>query len=434
MQLIRLYLIKLLRMDKLSLLVMFFLLGTGMVFIRSAGMDYGGAPAGRWLAQIAWIVIGCGMFFACSLTDYHMLGRYSWMLFVLGLMMLSLVFISGGKDDGARSILHIAGIQIQVSEPVKAVSLLFISYALSNSLLQYSKVPPFLVWLVLALLPFGLVFLQGDGGTALVFLPFSFAILFVNGLKWRWIALMTAAVIIVTPLAFKALKPYQKLRILVFMQSPCENIIDAAGAFVEPETQQKWKLMLSEFTNDLTTRSENSEEQTDNKPHKKIKWDDWNARQVQMAVGSGGITGLGYMQGKQHTLGFLTRSVAPTDFIFAVICEEAGFIGALGVLSAFTLLIIFSCVTAVRANDTFGASIAVGGAVIFATHVFINVGMCVGWAPIIGIPLPFVSYGGSCMIGMMLISGLIQSVHIHTSRNKRNELNAEPDTESETAI
>ena len=104
----------------------------------------------------------------------------------------------------------------------------------------------------------------------------------------------------------------------------------------------------------------------------------------------------------------------PTDFIFAVICEETGLLGALCVIFLFVVYIVLTCRTAMRANDEFGASIAIGAAVLVASHCAINMGMCIGLSPIIGIPLPFVSYGGSCLLGMLLVAGLVQSVHIHT--------------------
>ena len=150
--------------------------------------------------------------------------------------------------------------------------------------------------------------------------------------------------------------------------------------------------------------------------------DDWNARQALNSVGSGGATGVGYGKGIQHTLGFLPRYVAPTDFIFSVIAEETGFVGCALVLLCELGVILLGCRTAFRSQDAIGSGIALGGATLYATHLLVNVGMNVGWMPIIGIPLPFVSYGGSFMIGIMAMAGLMQSVHTHR----------EPPSEGET--
>lgn len=400
-------LLALLKMDKIALLLTAMLLGTGILFIRCAGMDYGSTPGKLWIIQGVWIAIGFVFYLACALADYRILGKYSWMLFLGGLFLLMLVFVSGAKDFSHRSMLRLAGINIQVSEPMKAAALIFIAWVLSHPLLKFMAVPPFLLWLVLAMLPFGLVILHGDFGTALVFLPFSFAILIINGLKWRWLALAAVAIVLLTPPAFSSLGSFRKFRILVFMQPQCKNAIDTFKPMLSPEKHQELHAKLDTFIDDMAKQAENSHVG-------KVKLDTWNADQAIYSVGSGRIAGTGYMRGRQHTLGFLPRTVAPTDFIFAVIGEEAGFIGAVSVIAMFTLLIIMTLHTAFTASDAFGASIAVGAAFIYATHAFINIGMCIGLSPIIGIPLPFVSYGGSSVIGMMMIAGLVQSVKIHS--------------------
>jgi rod shape determining protein RodA len=127
------------------------------------------------------------------------------------------------------------------------------------------------------------------------------------------------------------------------------------------------------------------------------------------------LTGKGFMRGTQYLLGYLPRPVAPTDFIFSVIAEETGFVGAALVTVLLVCVILCSCRTAVLAPDELGTCLALGSATILATHTLINVGMTVQAAPIIGIPLPFVSYGGSFMFSTMALAGLCQSVHIRRS-------------------
>ncbi len=411
-------LLHLLKMDKLALLFMTMLLAIGVMFIRCAGMDYGSTPTKLWILQCVWIGIGFCFYFACALADYKSLGKHSWMLFMAGLLLLALVYVSGAKDFNHRSVLKLPGINIQVSEPMKAASLIFTAWLLSHPLLKFSPLPPFVVWLIVTVLPFGMVIMHGDYGTALVFLPFSFAILFINGLKWRWLFIAITALILMTPPCFASLGSFRKLRIIVFMRPQCETLIDTVKPILSPENHQKLHANLNELIINLakeTSAAANTEDGN-------IKLDTWNADQAINSVGSGRIMGTGYMKGRQHTLGFLPRTVAPTDFIFSVIAEESGFIGTVTLITIFTLLIIMTFRTAYLADDAFGTSIAVGAAIIFATHALINIGMCIGLSPIIGIPLPFVSYGGSSIIGMLMIAGLVQSVHIRISNNPKESL------------
>jgi len=138
----------------------------------------------------------------------------------------------------------------------------------------------------------------------------------------------------------------------------------------------------------------------------------WNKLQSQIAVGSGGWFGKGYLKGTQNILGFLPRTVAPTDFIYSVVAEETGFVGSNLLLLLYTIVIVRCMRAAVQATERFGRLLAAGvGALIF-THVFINIAMTVGLMPITGLPLPLMSYGGSFMVTTMTALGLVQSVYL----------------------
>ncbi|MBQ9368504.1 MAG: rod shape-determining protein RodA [Victivallales bacterium] len=396
------------RLDKLSFLVMLLLLGMGLLFIRCAGMEYHSVTfPTRWLIQAVFIGIGLVLYFACALADYRQLGRYSWVIFIVGLMLLSMVFVSGGKDFGARSVLRLPGMAVQVSEPMKAAALLFIAWVLSHPLLRFSNISPLVIWGAIISLPFGIIALQHDMGTGLQILPFSFAILFVNGLKKRWLLIIAIVIACCLPFVYLVLKPYQKQRIVVFVKEPCEMAIFAVGSLLgeerEAQMQKSFDAVYAQMKDSIRDKDGN-----------RIEPDNWNAEQSLRTVAVGGLHGVGYTEGRQHTLGYLPRTVASTDFIFAVLCEESGLLGALVAIFLFVVYITLTFRTAFRANDDFGASIAIGAAVLVASHCIINMGMCIGLSPIIGIPLPFVSYGGSCLLGMLLVAGLVQSVHIHT--------------------
>src|SRR5690606_27966171 len=137
----------------------------------------------------------------------------------------------------------------------------------------------------------------------------------------------------------------------------------------------------------------------------------WNQRQSLISVGSGGLLGKGWTEGTQAQLGYLPRSVAHNDFIFSVIAEEKGLLGSLTVLSLFGLMLLDGIRIAGLARDRFGTLLALGVTVLFAVHVFVNIAMTIGLMPITGIPLPFISYGGSFMLSCCLLQGLVQSVH-----------------------
>lgn len=144
----------------------------------------------------------------------------------------------------------------------------------------------------------------------------------------------------------------------------------------------------------------------------------WNKRQSEIAVGSGGLRGKGYLQGTQNILGFLPRSVAPTDFIYSVVAEEKGFLGSALVLSLFSAILLIGMTTALQTLDPMGRLLCVGISTLLFFHVFINIAMTVGLMPITGLPLPLLSYGGSFMVVMMSALGIIQSVYIRKDRRE----------------
>ena len=142
----------------------------------------------------------------------------------------------------------------------------------------------------------------------------------------------------------------------------------------------------------------------------------WNKIQSEIAVGSGGLAGKGYLMGTQNILGFLPRTVAPTDFIFSVIAEEMGFVGSATLLSLFAVLLLGGVRAAHRARDKMGRLLAAGVVTLLFAHVFVNMAMTVGLMPITGIPLPLISYGGSFMVCMMAALGLVQGVYVRRPR------------------
>ena len=394
------------RLDKLALLFHLLLLLTGIAFIYGVGIEIGGDMATKWYMQVAWLAAGTVLYLFCALTDYHRLGHFSWLLYAFSLLLLILVLLVGLKINNARSWLRLgAGINIQPAEFAKPATLLFMAWAVTHPAWRRSPVPSWLLVGLIALPPFALVLLQPDFGTGLVFLPVSLTIAFLKGLRWRWLLLGAAAAITLAPVLYLRLSPYQQTRIKVFLEPPAHAAIVAIAPFV-PDAQ----------LDALRRRQDQFFAQDANRPR-----DNWNALQSLLAIGSGGMTGKGYLKGTQHILGYLPKNVAPTDFIFSVIAEETGFFGAATLMVAFIGFILCCCRTALLAADEFGICLAAGVAAILATHVFVNIAMTVQAAPIIGIPLPFVSYGGSFMLSTMILAGLAQSVHIHRDGHLRDD-------------
>jgi rod shape determining protein RodA len=385
------------RMDTLSLLLHGVLLGIGVLFIRGAGLDVGGIMAEMWQRQLVWIGVGSLIYLGCALFDYRWLGRHAWMPYLGGLGILVLLLLLNRSINSSRSWLVIPGFgMLQPSELMKPVVLLFMCWTYTHPVLRHSRMPPWLLPLAILALPLLLIFMQPDYGTALVYMPFAFMLLFVDGLKWRNVLLASLAALLLFPLSFRVLRPHQQDRLKVFLEVPSHFAMAAVAPLLNDSQRER----LGEAQKKFFLKA-------DGRP-----FDNWNAQQSLLAVGSGGFMGKGYLKGTQYVLGYLPKTVAPTDFIFSVIAEEIGFVGSACVVCLLICLILCSCRTAILAADELGSFLAVGIAAIFATHTFINIGMTIQAAPIIGIPLPFVSYGGSFMFGSMMLAGLGQSVHM----------------------
>lgn len=386
-------------MDFLALFLQCVLLFVGVAFIYGTGVEIGGDFAGKWYKQIMWLVLGFALYFTVALIDYRWLARYAWVFYCGAILLLLMVYLPiGATLNNARSWLKLPGIGFfQPSEMVKPACLLAMAWVATRPILRYAYIPLAVPIILTLLPPFILVCLQPDFGTAMVFLPLTAVMIFLTGVKWRWIAVTFAVIVLMIPLVYGVLRTHQKERLKVFLDSPVRGGFAVIAPMLTQERQEYWQGRIQEFF----------------RPPEGTVRDNWNARQSLLAVGSGGLTGKGYLNGTQHVLGYLPKTVAPTDFIFSVIAEETGFIGAAGLLGIMTCLLLCYCRTALLAGRPMGTCLAMGGAVIMATHIVINVGMTVQAAPIIGIPLPFVSYGGSFMLGTMILAGLVQNVHIH---------------------
>lgn len=354
------------RMDVFFILAIIGLILTGISFIYSASYR----NDDEWMTaltrrQVIWALVGVGCFVAAALVDYRNVAVNAWWIYMVCLVLLVLVLVMGVKIYGSYRWLNLFGIQVQPSEFAKLGTLLVFARYLSLPSRNMSEFKTFYTVLLLMAVPFVLVLKQPDLGTALMLVPLALALLYVGGVPFRYLAILVGVGLLLTPLGWFVLDEYQKERIFVFFDPG----LDPLGA-------------------------------------------GWNKIQSEIAVGSGGLFGKGFLMGTQNILGFLPRTVAPTDFIFSVIAEESGFAGCIFVLGLYAVILTCGIRAAIRARDKLGRLLAAGVTTMLFCHMYVNVAMTVGLAPITGLPLPLISYGGSFMVCTMSGLGLVQSVYV----------------------
>ncbi len=359
------------RMDWLLNVAAGILIVLGILFIYSASFQSDELPVtGFYRRQIVWAVIGIGLYLGMTLWDYRRVAELAGWIYALAMVLLVLVKFVGHEVYGANRWLFVFGIQIQPSEFAKLALIIAVAryWGRPGSLQRDGRGT--IITLLMAGLPFALIALQPDLGTAAVLAPIVLCMLFVAGVPLRRLAILGLIGTLLLPVGWLNLNAYQRDRIMVFVDPGRDPL--GAG---------------------------------------------WNKMQSQIAVGSGGLTGKGYLEGTQNILGFLPRTVAPTDFIYSVIAEEAGFAGSVLVLSMFGIVMVSGVRASLAAKDVFGRLLAVGVTAMLFTHIFVNIAMTIGLMPITGLPLPLMSYGGSFMLSCMIGLGLLQS--IYTRRYQR---------------
>jgi rod shape determining protein RodA len=363
------------RLDAGSLLAILALALVGVFFIRSASM-HSPARAGLFVRQIGWFAAAGALFTGLILTDYRRVLKQAPWLYLGALAVLGWVLVAGETVNGARSWLKFFGTPVQPSEFAKIATILALARYLGRPGLDPARFAVVLKAGALALPPFLLTAIQPDLGTAAVVIPVAAVMLFVAGVPLRTLALLALPVAI----AAGAL-------LVVVVHRP------EWGARVMDEYQIKRIQVFLGVERDPLGAG-------------------WNKIQSVIAVGSGGMWGKGYGEGTQNTLGYLPQPVAPTDFIFSVIAEEAGFAGSVVLLALFAAVLLGGLRAAGRAPDRAGRLLAAGITAYVFVHVFVNIAMTIGLMPIIGLPLPLISYGGSFTIATLLGLGLMHSVGV----------------------
>lgn len=359
----------------------------GICFIYSATSAREDITADLYRKQALWALAGFACYLATAMMDYRRLRDVAWGGYAMALVLLVAVLFFGTRIYGARRWLMFLGVGIQPSEIGKLAVILLGACLLSPSAEKFDRLPPVWTILLLAAVPMLLVMKEPDLGSALVFLPVVMAMVFAAGAPAKPLAGVIGGGVLVVLLVLAAVALPQRLG-------------------MTPEHQERFfrAIRLSDYQRE---RIEVFVE-----PGKDPTGSGWNRRQSEIAVGSGGLTGKGYLKGTQNILGFLPRTVAPTDFIFPVIAEELGFAGAISVMLLHGILAVCGLYAAMVARDKMGRVLCVGIVTMIFTHAFVNMAMTVGILPVVGIPLPLVSYGGTFMVVTLFGLGLIQSVYV----------------------
>jgi len=334
----------------------------GILTIYSATYSVTGEEANLASKQFSWFVIG-GLAMILTMTiDYHVIDRLAYPFYAGALGLLVLVLFVGSFGGGSQRWINLGVFTLQPSEPAKLATVLVLA-----KYLQYDEPAGGyrlrdLWWPALIVAPLMLLTLvQPDLGTAVVLFLVFMSVVLMGGLRLRSFSYLVAAGEIFLPVAWQFLKPYQQRRVLTFLNPD----LDPLGA-------------------------------------------GYHIIQSKIAIGSGRLFGKGYLRGTQNQLDFLPAQ--HTDFVFSVFAEEWGFVGGLLLLALYFLLIAFSLRVVARAKDRFGSLLVFGMLSIVFWQVVINVAMVAGLLPVVGIPLPLVSYGGSSLVSMMTAIGLMMNV------------------------
>ncbi|NIA19025.1 MAG: rod shape-determining protein RodA [Xanthomonadaceae bacterium] len=356
---------KISRLDFIILLLMASLFSIGILTIYSATYI---PEVSTWLSpvscrQLIWFTIGlAGMGISFAL-DYHYYQKISYLAYGLAILSLILVLVAGKSAMGAKRWLVIAGVTFQPSELTK----LALIVALSRYFAERRLAPPYnlkelIIPFTMVLIPFLLLLKQPDLGTAMLVALISLSVIFYAGLTRKTIITLFFAAIALAVAGWQFLHDYQRQRILTFLNPE----LDPLGS-------------------------------------------GYHIAQSKIAIGSGGLGGKGFLKGTQNLLHFLPEQ--HTDFIFSVYAEQWGFWGSALLIILFMLFLLRSLIISQEAKDPFGSYLAIGITATFFWQVCINIGMVLGLMPVVGIPLPLISYGGTSLLTSMILIGILLNIH-----------------------
>ena len=378
------------RVEWLMLAAVAGLMLVGAAFIFSAS-TVNNPESNLWLKQVFSYGLGLSAAVVICFVPYDILSRWAMVGYWVSLLLLILVLFIGDTVYGAKRWIDLGFFSFQPSEFAKLAFIFMQASYLSRPLEELRDPKLFLQSLGLTALPFGLILKEPDLGSALVLFPIGLVMMFVAGVPVRFLRRFVGgiAVLVVTLLAvvlfapekYQVVEDYQRHRLLVYFGK------DFAPQDATPAERKKLRQL---------ERAKS-----------------YNVEQALISVGSGGLTGKGWRQGTQNTLGYLPRAVAHNDFIFSVIAEEKGFLGSVTVLVLYSAILFGGIKIASQARDRLGKLLAVGVVTMLFSHIFINIGMNIRLMPVTGIPLPLLSYGGSSVLCSLIAIGILQNVYIY---------------------
>lgn len=332
-----------------------------MIYSATYGTEPGARIDPHVSRQVLYAAFGAIALVCLVGFDYRLLGSLAVPMYAAGMIALGLVMVLGRLDYGARRWIDVGFFQLQPSEPIKLVVAIALARYFSVNRERAHHFTTLLISLVIAAVPFLLTLAEPDLGTSLVFLAIWFVIAYSAGVRWRHLGVIAAMGGAAVPIVWEFLPAYMRDRMSIFLN-----------------------------------------------PYSKPLEEGYNIIQAQISVGSGGLFGRGFLSGTQSQLHFLRVQYA--DFIFSVLAEELGFVGAIALFALFSVLVLRGLRSAYVASESFGRLLAVGivGMVLF--QLFVNVGMNISLLPVTGIPLPFISFGGSSLITFMAAIGILESI------------------------
>jgi rod shape determining protein RodA len=339
------------------------IVGTGIVNLYSAGFNRGeGTPL--YIKQIYWLAVGLGVLCVTLFYDYRHLEKLSYPLYVISILLLLAVMFGGKVVYGSRRWLALGPISFQPSELVKiAIILVLATYFNRRPRAEAMHLKDLLVPGILVMLPVALIIKQPDLGSGILVALVAVSMILFVGVHWRMLLGSSLTMVMLSPVIWHFLKDYQRQRVLTFLHPDRDPL--GAG---------------------------------------------YHILQSMIAVGSGQFWGKGFLQGTQSQLYFLPEQ--HTDFVFSVFAEEWGFVGCAVLLLLFTGLVLWGLNVARDCKERFGHLLAVGITALIFWQVFINLCMVTGFLPVVGIPLPLFSYGGSSLITTLLGVGFLLNIRM----------------------
>ena len=348
-----------LHLDAPLLLALMAVSGLGLMVLYSAG----GEDLDLLFRQLIRLAIAYATMFAVAQVSPRLLLRITPWVFAIGILLLLAVLIGGETSGGAQRWLNLYVVRFQPSEMMKLAVPMMVAWYLADARLPPNRFQ-LLAGGILIAVPMLMIAKQPDLGTALLIACSGFFVLFLAGLQWRLLAFFTALVAAAAPLIWSFMHDYQRQRVLTFL-SPEKDPLGAGYHII----------------------------------------------QSKIAIGSGGLLGKGWLNGTQSQLDFLPER--STDFIFAVLGEEFGFLGVLLLFIFYVIIVIRGVLIAVQAQDTYTRLLAGSIAMTFFVYVIVNTGMVSGLLPVVGLPLPMISYGGTSIVTLMAGFGILMSIQTH---------------------